>query len=29
MLNYSGGLELNGREIYDDAEREIERIKER
>jgi len=24
-----GGLELNGREIYDDAEREIERIKEK
>ena len=24
-----GGLELNGREIYDDAERELERIKEK
>ena len=24
-----GGIELNGREIYDDAEREIERIREK
>ena len=24
-----GGLELNGREIYDDAERDLERIKEK
>ena len=24
-----GGLELNGREIYDDAERELERIREK
>ena len=24
-----GGIELNGREIYDDAERELERIKEK
>ena len=24
-----GGIELNGREIYDDAEREIEAIRER
>ena len=24
-----GGLELNGREIYDDAERDLERIKDK